>query len=92
MNDNFLAQLELHYDLLAEFQDHRDILDAFRSLPRDLKKYIQTFHKSERRVTWCPICGSGMYASAFAYHIPPFCQFTCMHNYQPIRRCRIEEE
>lgn len=92
MNDNFLENIELHYDLLAEFQDHKDILDAFSGLPRDLKKYIQTFYKSKRRVAWCPICGSGMYASAFAYDIPPFCHFMCMHNYRPIRSCRTEEE
>ena len=92
MNDNFLESIELHYDLQAEMQDHKDILDAFSGLPTAIKKYIQTFYRTERRVAFCPICGSGMSAAAFACHIPPFCHFTCMHNFKPISRFRNEEE
>jgi len=92
MNDNFLESIELHYDLAAEFQDHKDVLGTFSGLPTVLKKYILTFYRTERRVTWCPICGAGMSASLFAYHIPPFCHFTCMHNYKPISRWINEGE
>ena len=92
MNHNYLKEVELHYILRAEFQDHKDILEAFSALPTDIKKHILTFFRTEPRISWCPICGSGMSASAFAYHIPPFCHFTCQHNFKPISRLRTEEE
>ena len=92
MNDNFLADIELHYDLAAEFQDHKDILNAFSGLPKVLKKHILTFYKTERTVGLCPICGSGMFASAFMYSVPPFCHFTCYHNYSRAPKLEKVEE
>ena len=91
-NINLILSMELADELSAEFSDHSTILDQFRDLPKVLKKYILTFYRTERRVGLCPICGSGMYASAFMYSVPPFCHFTCYHNYSPVPKPNKEEE
>lgn len=83
-----MNSVEQHFDVLAAMQDHKDVLHAFQGLPRDIKKYILTFYKTERRITFCPICGSGMYESA--YYLPPFCHFKCVHNYELICRYNLE--
>ena len=93
MNDvNLILSLELRDELSAELSDHKAVLNAFSGLPKDLKKYILTFYRTERTVGFCPFCGSGMFASAFMYSVPPFCHFTCYHNYSPFPKPNKEEE
>ena len=41
--------------------EHKQILQAFKGLPKDLRKHIQGFHKSTRPDVHCYECGKEIY-------------------------------
>ena len=41
--------------------EHKQILQAFKGLPKDLRKHIQGFHKSTRPDSHCYDCGKEIY-------------------------------
>ena len=53
----------------SELKKHAEILKAFSQLPKDLRKHIQTFHKSERPYKKCPEC--------YVFHFPYRCHHAC---------------
>ena len=63
--------------LQSELIEHKKILDAFQDLPKDIKKYILTFHNSTNAVVICPQCYLGSYRVLIYEHE---C-FICEHNY-----------
>ena len=75
--------------LQSELIEHKKILDAFRHLPRDIKKYILTFHSSSNAVLICPQC----YAASYKVLIAEGGCFVCDHNYYKINNwlCSREE-
>ena len=42
--------------LQSELIEHQKILDTFKQLPTDIKKYILLFHKSTPPLKRCPLC------------------------------------
>ena len=91
MNDNFLESIEFHDDLLAELQDHKSILDAFRDLPKVLKKHVLSFFRTRITNSFCPVCGCGWHSS-YCHSLPHFSYYMCEHNYYPISTSENEDE
>ena len=64
----------------SELTEHKKVLEAFRDLPKELKKKILTFYRTEYRIDICPECGQG----CFKVLVPVRNYFQCSHNYYPI--------
>ena len=62
---------------------HAAILDAFKRLPIDLRKYIQRFHKSARPSHICPECDETVYQSQLSNEI------SCGHGTLMCKLCKI---
>ena len=73
--------------LQSELIEHKKILDAFRQLPSDIKKYILTFYKSSNAILICPKC----YAASYKVLIAEGGCFVCDHNYYKINNWLCEE-
>ena len=85
--------------LQSELVEHKKILDAFRQLPKDIKKYILEFHRSwphswglphlgsSNAILICPIC----YEASYKVLICEGGCFICDHNYYKMRLCLREE-
>lgn len=63
--------------LQSELIEHKKVLDAFRDLPKDIKKHILTFYNSTNAVVMCPACCLGSYKILVYEHD---C-FICEHNF-----------
>ena len=66
--------------LQSELIEHKKILDAFKGLPSDIKKYILTFYTSSNAILICPSC----YAASYKVLIAEGGVFVCDHNYYKI--------
>ena len=63
------------YILQSELTEHKKILTFFRELPVDLRKMIQTFHKSKRPVLACHECDKRYYQICCFHKWVPWCQY-----------------
>ena len=54
--------------LVSKLTEHQKVLDAFRDLPSDIKKYIQTFYQSSRPVLTCRYCNWGVLPPQWGVH------------------------
>jgi hypothetical protein len=68
--------------LKSELVEHKKILDAFRLLPKDIKKYILEFHCSSSAILICPLC----YEASYKVLICEGGCFICDHNYYKMNR------
>jgi len=59
--------------LRRELKGHANILMFFKSLPLDLKKYTQTFYRSQIPTLRCPCCQKCHYP-LYCYH---YCKRAC---------------
>ncbi len=60
---------EVRLILQRELAEHAEVLRFFKSLPVDLKSYVQGFHKSQKPVRICLNC--------MKHHYPIFCFGFC---------------
>ena len=63
--------------LQSELMIHQKILDAFKDLPTDIKKYILTFYSSSNGILICPECD----VASYKVMICDGGIFICSHNY-----------
>ena len=60
--------------IISELTEHKKILDKFKELPADLRKYVQTFYKSTMPVITCPYCSWATVPSTWSiYTAHHFC-------------------
>ena len=73
--------------LRDELRKHRNVLEAFRKLPRVLKLKIQEYYMSRMPMLLCPECGAGYY-QIFMPSLEESGCFMCAHNYYMLRFCK----
>ena len=75
--------------LQSELIEHKKILDAFRQLPKDIKRYILEFYKSSNAILICPSC----YSASYKVLLMEGGCFVCDHNYYKLNNwlCLREE-
>ena len=66
--------------LISELTEHKKLLDKFSKLPADLRRHIQTFHKSTRPLPSCPYCNWTILKPQWSIITP--CGFCfCVHEH-----------
>jgi len=73
--------------LVSELQEHRKLLDAFRELPADLKRLVQTFYVSAFPTNLCKFCQWRVTPPYWSAR--PICYHCFCHPYLPGPKKRI---